>query len=501
MSKKIHPIIIGVAQFTQRKHSSQLLDPLSLMANTCQVALDDTGVDTIKNYIDTLHMVNINSWSYKDAPAELSKILEIKTRHKSYLSEGGESPQLLVNRAAKDIACGKSQTALITGGEAAYSLYREKRSGNALPWPKRKSPEYKEGTKWLGTAEFETKYGLIYPSCSYAIFETALRAASGRNPEEHKLHMGKLFEQFSKVASKNPYSWIQHPYTAEEITCPSPDNRKINYPYTKRMCANKFVDQSGALIITSEELAEKLEIDPKLWVNIMGGADLKNIFTITKRPHLHDSPATREGSRLALEQAGLKLKDINIFDIYSCFPSIVQIIKNELGLSDDDPRDLTVTGGLPYFGGPMSNYSMHSIITTVNLIRKNPDLKFMIIANGGYNTKQSIGIYGTDRPVIPWSERNDTAVQESILAKALPEPIEQANGQLTIEAYTIYYDRSGQPMRGIVVGRLENGRRTIAIIIAKPDTLKKMEQNELIGQTLTVNHDLSKRRNLISIVD
>ncbi len=41
----------------------------------------------------------------------------------------------------------------------------------------------------------------------------------------------------------------------------------------------------------------------------------------------------------------------------------------------------------------MSNYSMHSIITTVNLIRKNPDLKLMIIANGGYNTKQSIGIW------------------------------------------------------------------------------------------------------------
>ncbi len=501
MSKKNHPIIVGVAQFTQRKDDSQLLDPLSLMANTCQMALDDTGVDTIRNYIDTLHMVNIDSWSYKDAPAELSKILEINTKHKSYLVAGGESPQLLVNRAAKAISSGKCQAAIITGGEAEYSVYREKKKGNVLPWPKQKSPAYKEGTKWLGTASFETKYGLIYPSCSYAIFETALRASSGRNPEEHKLHIGKLFEQFSKIASKNPYSWLQHPYTAEEITCPSPDNRKVNYPYTKRMCANKFVDQSGALIMTSEELAEKLEIDPKLWVNIMGGADLKNIFTITKRPHLHDSPATREGSRLALEQAGLKLKDINIFDIYSCFPSIVQIIKNELGLSDDDPRDITVTGGLPYFGGPMSNYSMHSIITTVNLIRKNPDLKLMIIANGGYNTKQSIGIYGTDRPVVPWSERNDKVVQESILAGALPEPIEQANGQLTVEGYTIYYDRDGSPRRGIAVGRLENGGRTIAVILASPEKLKRMEQNELVGEKLIVNHDSNKGRNLISIVD
>ena len=104
----------------------------------------------------------------------------------------------------------------------------------------------------------------------------------------------------------------------------------------------------------------------------MGGADLKNIFNITNRPKLYDSPATREGSRLALKQADLKLEEIDLFDIYSCFPSMVQIIMNEIGLSIDDPRDITITGGLPYFGGPMSNYSMHAIATAVDLIRKDP---------------------------------------------------------------------------------------------------------------------------------
>ncbi|GAH08474.1 unnamed protein product, partial [marine sediment metagenome] len=173
---------------------------------------------------------------------------------------------------------------------------------------------------------------------------------------------------------------------------PSPENRAIVHPYTKRMCANNFVDQAGTIIITSEEIAKSLNIDRKQWVYIMGGATFRNIHDFYRRPRLDDSPAVREGSRLALEQAGLKLSNIDKFDIYSCFPSIVEICMNEIGIKEDDSRDLTLTGGLPFFGTPLSNYSLHAVINTVDSIRSNPSLKVMIIANGGLNTKQSIGI-------------------------------------------------------------------------------------------------------------
>ena len=202
-----------------------------------------------------------------------------------------------------------------------------------------------------------------------------------------------------------------------------------------------------------------------------------------------------------MDQAGLKLKDIDKFDLYSCFPSIVEIVKNEIGLTEDDPRDLTVTGGLPYFGGPWSNYTTHAIITTVNLIRRNPSLKIMVVANGGYNTKQSFGIYGTEPPVKSWLERDDTSIQEAILVKSLPEPVEEANGQLTIEAYTIHYDRTGVPKRGIVIGQLENSRRTLANINASSELLRKLEQQELVGLTFPVHFDSSIGRNLLTITD
>ncbi|TFG15613.1 MAG: hypothetical protein EU535_01425 [Promethearchaeota archaeon] len=501
MSKNSCPIIIGVAQYTQPKDTPQPLDPLNLMVKTCQMAIADTGTEDIKEYIDSMYMVNINSWSYKDAPSDLSKILGINPVQKIYLSDGGDSPQMLVNRGAKAIASGQNKAIIITGGEAAYSVYREKKGKITLNWPKRRNPKYIEKKSQSYTTNFENKYGLIYPSCTYAMLETAIRAKSGRSLKQHREHIGRIFEHYSKIASKNPYAWSQKSYTAEEIYTPSPKNRYVIHPYTKRMCSNMFVDQSASLIMTSEETAQKLKINPKRWIYPMGGADLKNIFNITKRPNLYDSPAVRNASRLALEQSGLKIEDIDLFDIYSCFPSMVQIIMNEIGLSVDDPRDFTLTGGLPYFGGPMSNYSMHTITEAVKIIREISSKKIMIVANGGYNTKQSVGIYGNKPPVIPWDERDDSEIQQSINLKSLAEPIEEAHSQITVDAYTIYYDRDGIPLRVIVSGQLQNGRRTLALIECKPEELLKLEEQELVGKTFPVHHDSRRDQNLISIRD
>ncbi|MHA2392527.1 MAG: hypothetical protein ACXAEX_11345, partial [Promethearchaeota archaeon] len=454
----------------------QPLDSLSLMVKTGQEAIENTQNKKIVDYIDAVYMVNISSWSYEDAPGELSKKLDINVKEKIYLPDGGHSPQMLVNRAAKAITSGEHRGILITGGEAAYTAGKTYSKENPPPhWPKRTEPNYVNGEHW----------------------ERHKRASSGRSVEEHKKYMGELFEGFSKIAAKNPFSWSQKHFTAEEITTPSPDNRIVTYPYTKRMCANNFVDQAGTIIITSEEVAELLGIDKNLWVYIMGGAVFKNVDEIYRRPRLDDSPAAREGSRLALEQAGLKLSDIDKFDLYSCFPSIVEILKKELGIKEDDPRDLTVTGGLPFFGTPLSNYSLHAIINTVEKIRSDPSLKVMVIANGGYNTKQSIGIYGTEPPKVSWGVRDDSKMQQKIYEEALPEPVEKANGKLKVDGYSIYYHRTGEPVRGVIVGTLENGVRSVAIIDGKPDVFSMLETQELVGRTLEVQYDSTEDKNKV----
>ncbi|MHA1671327.1 MAG: hypothetical protein ACTSV5_12235 [Promethearchaeota archaeon] len=500
MGKKYVPIIVGAAQFTQHKGTSQPLDSLGLMIKTGQAAITNTQTQKIIDFIDAVYMVNIYSWSYKDAPSELSEKLNITPKEKIYLPDGGHSPQMLVNRAAKAIAFGEHRCVLITGGEAAYSIAKTFNGRRPKHWPKRRSPKYINGKKW-NISEINKKYKLFFPSLTYAIIETALRASSGRSIEEHKRYMGELLERFSRVASKNPFSWTQKHYSADEIITPSSENRNIVYPYTKRMCANNFVDQAGTIIVASEEIANLLNIDKKNWIYIMGGVDLKNIDEIYQRPKLDDSPAIREGIPIVLNQSGLDLSDIDKFDLYSCFPSIVEIFLKELGIKEDDPRDLTVTGGLPYFGTPLSNYSLHAIINTVELIRNDPSLKIMIIANGGYNTKQSIGIYGNKPPKEEWGVRDDSKIQESILKKILPDIAEKINGRITVEGYSIIYDRSGQPKRGVLVGSLENGARALAIITTESDMLLTLENQDLVGKNFIIKYDENLDRNIVISVE
>lgn len=495
------PVIIGASQFTQPKNLIDPLDPLNLMVKTSEKAFSEAGTDEIKSYIDTIYMVNIQSWSYKDAPGKLSEILGLKPTQKIYLSDGGNTPQMLVNRAVRQISSGKRKGILITGSETSYSALRAKKGKIKLNWPEKEEPSYMEGKIWHGTNEFENKYELIIPAYSYAIFETALRAKSNKNIIEHNHYMGNLFKHFADIASRNPYAWIKPNFSVDDIITPSPENRNICHPYTKRMCSNVFIDQAGSLIITRESIAEQININKQKWVYHMGGADLQNVFNITQRPSLTNSPASREGVKLVLQQAGLKLKDINKFDIYSCFPSIVEIIMDEIGLKADDTRDLTVTGGLAYFGGPWSNYSLHAIITSIELIRKNPTLKIMVIANGGYNTKQSFGIYGNRPPYAPWNEKEENTIQRQILKKSLTLPVEKVNGQFKVEGYTLIFNRQGEPIKGIAIGCLKNGNRTLAYIHASKDKLTEIEKKELVGKIFPIRFNEELNRNIIRILN
>ena len=65
-------------------------------------------------------------------------------------------------------------------------------------------------------------------------------------------------------------------------------------------------------------------------------------------------------------------------------------------LADDDPRGLTLTGGLPYFGGPGNSYSLHGIAETVTQMRDKPGRFGFVGANGGIMSKYSVGIYSTE---------------------------------------------------------------------------------------------------------
>ncbi len=487
------PVIVGVAQFTQAQGTESPLDPMGLMKKTGTMALDDVGVPGLAAFVDSVWVSNILSWGYSDAPGALARSLNLHPTDTHHAIMSGHTPQWFVNRAARRIARGESQAVLMAGAEAQHSVKESYKGRVRISWPTRENPEVTgDGASTdLGTNGLENSHQLMIPVNMYALFETALRAAKGTEPSDHQRYLGSLFAKFSAVAAQNSFAWNQEHLSPEKISTPGPDNPVASHPYTRFMCANMNVDMSAALVMTSEAMARDLGIDPAKRVYPMGGADLNNIYHVTQRPRLDNSPALDQAARLALDQAGLKVSDIQAFDLYSCFPSMVEMALEALGMALDDPRPLTVTGGLPFFGGPMGNYSMHAIASVVDKIRSQDFARAMVCANGGFNTRHSVGIYGTRPPAIAWEIRDDTVIQEEILSHGLAEPVVEAKGSLHVEGYIVRNNRDGQPEKGVVLGSLDNGRKTLARLEADTDTLVYFCEHELVGRTGTVSYDSS----------
>ena len=159
-----------------------------------------------------------------------------------------------------------------------------------------------------------------------------------------------------------------------------------------------------------------------------------------------------------------------------------------MGLAQDDPRGLTVTGGLPYFGGPGNNYVTHSIAQMMDEVRKTPGCRGMVTANGNYITKQSAGIYSTTPPTVAFAPKDPSTYQRGIDSDKGPAVAEVANGSATIETYTVMHDRKG-PSYAILFGRLRDGRRFIANTPDDPGLLQDLVDHDAIGTTGHVRHD------------
>ena len=165
-------------------------------------------------------------------------------------------------------------------------------------------------------------------------------------------------------------------------------------------------------------------------------------------------------ARHALEVAGITAGDLATIDLYSCFPAPVFNLCDGLGIATDDPRGLTLTGGLPFFGGAGNNDSMHAIAETVRRARTRPGSFGFVGANGGIMSKYSAGVYST--APVPWHADNSKKLQAEIDGWPAPEEARNADGWATVETYTVKHARDGR-RTGIVIGRLDSdGRRFVA---------------------------------------
>jgi acetyl-CoA C-acetyltransferase len=485
MTSTNYPVIVGAGQLTNHpKAIDQTLEPLAMMERVAREAENDAGAPALLEKVDSVQIVNFMSWSYADAPRMLAQRIGAEPNHTVYSSIGGETPQRLVNEAAHAIVNGRIRMALIAGAEALESRRLARKLGAQLPWSQRGTPQRMDGDNRPGFNEVEARYGATMPTRVYPLFENAIRARLGLSIEAHQNRLGELCSRFAAVAANNPYAWFQVEHSPEEIVSVRADNRMVGFPYPKLMNAIIETDQAAALIMTGSRTARELGIPEDRWVYLRGCGDATDKWFVSERLNYHSSPAIRAATQRALGMAGIPLDDVARFDLYSCFPSAVQMGLDALGLRPDDPRPLTVTGGLPYAGGPGNNYVMHSIATMIQHLRESAGEYGLVTGLGWFATKHSAGVYSTRPRDGEWKRTPPTMDQRQVDAMESPPFVEPAEGEATIETYTVVFNRDGEPEQGIVIGRLDNGsgERFFANTPPNRDLMLAMTREEFVGR-------------------
>jgi acetyl-CoA C-acetyltransferase len=500
MSNANYPVIVGVGQWTNRaERVEDAVEPLEMMARVARTAADDAGAPGLLEKLDSVQVVNIMSWPYTDAPGALAERIGATPEHKLYSAVGGETPQRLVNETAQAIVEGALRLAVIAGAEALNSRRLARIAGQHLDWSLRGNPEHVTGDTRAGFTEAEAKHGATMPIRMYPLFENAIRAHLGLSVEQHQHRLGELCARMTRVAAANPHAWFPEAKTPEAITTVGPENRMVCFPYPKLMNSIIETDQAAAVIVTGSETARELGIPEERWVYLWGCGDAKDKWFVSDRVNYHTSPAIKAVTQRALGMAGLTVNDVGAFDLYSCFPSAVQLGLNALGLKPDDPRPITVTGGLPYAGGPGNNYVGHSIAAMVDRLREHRHDFGLVTGNGWFVTKHSAGLYSTRRPAKPWRRTDPAIDQAHVDAMDSPELIDSPEGEAAVETYTAAFDRDGEPEQGIVIGRLGadgSGARFLANTEADRDQLWSMTREEFVGRRGRVSRDDGTGRNV-----
>ena len=450
------PIIAGAGQHVERDAGTT--SPMGIASTAARAALEESGGEAVTSAIDTIAVVRIFSDSAKmwatelgrsnNPPQSIAANIGANPSHRIYSEVGGNEPQKLLIEFFADLAAGRREVVLLAGSEAIRNQRNATRNELQLDWEE----NFEEPLEDRGFGKFvannqERYNGLVMPVYYYQIIEQARRLKRGQDKQDYLADVGQMLEAFSAVASPNPYAQFEGAMSAADILAAEP----ITDLYTKRMIAQDSVNQGAALILTTVGKARELGIPERNWVYLHGAAQGMDLDLSTRVDPSRSEMAGRVVDR-ALDMAGKSASDMQLIDIYSCFPCAVTAISDYLGLAPNGK--LTVTGGLPYFGGPGNSYSMHGLAEMWSRIRHDPSQFALVHANGGVLTKHATGVYSCHPSNVDWASQ-DTVIGTDELAR-VEQIADPQNG--TVISYSINYHK-GVAAQGIALCETDEGKR------------------------------------------
>lgn len=479
------PVIIGVGQVSERVGEEGYLErsPMDLAGAALKAAFADAHAKrSLPHALDTL--VGVRQFEQSatrysapfgcadNVPRAIARRVGANPVHAIHEVVGGDRPQRLVGELAAEIAAGRSKVAAIAGAEALSTMRALLARGETRDWSEHRRGDIEDrgpgpegdlgavavsiqgpgrerahqnsqqidrgpGLEGLGDRTAH-KHGVAAPIFSYPLADNVRRERLGLSLADYRLEIGKLFAPFTRVAAANPHSAAPKEWSAEELATLTERNRLVAEPYGRLVVARDQVNQGAAIVIASVAEARRLGVPEERWVYIHGVADCAEP-TLLSRADMEKSPAAVAAISSALEVAALSWEKLSSIDLYSCFAIPVLNLIDAFGLDRNDPRGWTLTGGLPFFGGPGNNYSSHAIAEAVIRCRAAPGSYALIGANGGTMSKYAAGIYST--APADWSQSRWQS-----LAKIKPafEVLDEFDGEAVGESFTVVPGKAGE---------------------------------------------------------
>jgi acetyl-CoA C-acetyltransferase len=474
------PVLIGAGVSTQRfEDPEQALDALDLMLAATDAAARDAGAPGALANLGYI-AVPQGRWSYANPAGAIARHCGAPDAF-TVLASVGVLQQSLIAEACARIARGEVASALVVGADAGYRILRGQVLGKSLPRRQQDdSPTLHLQPKEDLFHAAETRAGFEMPVGLYALIESAYRATQGWSVAEHRERLAQRYAAFSAIASANPHAWSRTAQTADFIRDDSPRNPMQAFPYTRLHCSTWNVDQGSALLFTSVAQAEALGVPRDRWIFPLASTESNHMVPVSARRELAACPGAAIAGAAALEAAGLGINDIDLLELYSCFPIAVETYARALGITDERP--LTITGGMSFAGGPFNNYVLHATARAVELLRARGAGAALVSSVSGMLTKQAFGLYAMQP-----GPRGFVAADVSVAVAAATETVEVLetySGPARVAAHTVLFGR-GQAPRAVALVDTPSGARAL---IAGTDTglIHALQQDDFVGRQIEV---------------
>ncbi len=301
---------------------------VDLMTTAVRAAAEDAGTPTILGSVECI-VVPQGTWALTDPARTVARRIGAGGP-RTVRCEIGVSQQEVISFALAAVGAGTFDTVVVVGAEARAWA----RDGGTERDEETEPPDETLSRPPDFVAPVEIAAGIVLPPVQqYAMIENALGAAEGLSTQAQRDAVAELWARFNAVAQSNPEAAFAAPCSATAIATPGPHNRPLAYPYNVRHASQWTVNQASALVICSAERAAAAGVPADRWLFAHVALHCSQAVTLTARQRLDAWPAMDVLGQAATRALGRPLSEIELAEVYSCFPSAVRVQQRALGLA------------------------------------------------------------------------------------------------------------------------------------------------------------------------